>query len=91
MNKSLITLLLLSSASAFASEAADDAGNRGAFDGQRTRAEVKAELARAQRAGGVNYGENAGGTLVSGPVRSIDEIRAEAAQAARTRVAHELY
>lgn len=93
MNKSVIALLLLTTSAAFANEAADEQANRAAFGGERTRAEVNAELQRAQQQGAVgadaeyaDYLQQASFTSTRSPA----EVRAEAVQAARTRVIHEL-
>jgi hypothetical protein len=92
MHKSIIALLLLGSAAAFANEAGDEQMNRTAFIGERTRAEVKAELQQAQQQGtvGVHSGYAAYLQQLSlGSTRSRADVRAEAVQAARTRVIHE--
>lgn len=91
MNKSIIALLLLTSASAFANEAADEQANRTAFAGERTRAEVRAEVERAQQQGTLRFSDVAGNaTQAAQGQRSLDEVRAEAVQAARIRIVHEL-
>jgi hypothetical protein len=51
MKNVLISILLLSAGAAFANEAGDEQVNRAAFDGQRTRAEVRAEYLGARTAG----------------------------------------
>lgn len=92
MNKSIIALLLLSSAAAFANEAADEQSNHAAFAGQLTRAEVKADTAAAQAAGTLSFSEFAAHQSqpsAAGAGRSRSELRAEAIQAARTRVIQE--
>jgi hypothetical protein len=92
MNKSIIAILLLSSAAAFANEAADEQMNRSSFIGERTRAEVKAELQRAQQQGVVGVHSEYAAYLQQpsfSSSRNPADIRAEAVQAARTRVVHE--
>jgi hypothetical protein len=92
MNKSIIALLLLTSASAFANGPADEQMNRATFTGERARAEVKAELRQAQGQGVV--GSHSGYAMhlqqpSFKPSRSKADVRAEAVQAARSRVVHE--
>lgn len=90
MHKSLIALFLFTSAGAFAGEAADEQANRAAFSGERTRAEVKAEVMHARSAGKLSFGDYAGNEQAGQhSARSRAEVRAEAVQAARTRVIHE--
>jgi hypothetical protein len=91
MKKPVIALLLLASSAAFANEAGDELANRTPFAGERSRAEVQAEVANARSAGtlGINeYALNMPQALQSG--RSRGDLRAEAVQAARVRVIHEL-
>jgi hypothetical protein len=91
MKKSIIALLLLSSAAAFANEAGDDTANRTSYAGERTRAEVKAETMTAKQQGTLSFSEFAANQSPSaqGSGRSRSDMRAEAVQAARTRVIHE--
>ena len=92
MKKSIITLLLLASGGAFANEAADELARRTAFAGDRTRAEVKAGIAAARAAGTLNASEYASNLQQpQQAARSRGELRAEAVQAARTRVIHEMF
>lgn len=93
MNKSIIALLLLTTSAAFANEAADEQANRSAFIGERTRAEVGADLQRAQQQGAVGAQAEYADYLQQPSIssgRSRADVRAEAVQAARTRVVHEL-
>jgi hypothetical protein len=91
MKYSIIALVLLTSATAFANEAADERLNRTAPAGERTRAEVKAEVLRAQAQGTLASGDYAGNATQSAAGdRARSEVRAEAVQAARARVVHEL-
>lgn len=91
MKNSIITLLLLTSAAAFANEAGDELSNRTAAAGERTRAEVKAEVLRARAQGTLASGDYAGNaTQAAAGLRARSEVRAEAVQAARVRVVHEL-
>ena len=90
MQKSIIAILLLSSAAAFANEAADEQANRTAFAGSMTRAEVKAATLQAKAEGKLHFDEYAASQQkASGYARSRAEARGEAIQAARTRVIHE--
>jgi hypothetical protein len=92
MQKSLIALFLLTTSAAFANEAADDQANRAAFAGTATRAEVTAEYLRARGLGQLPDTSEAA-SLASpaiASVRSRDAVRAEAVQAARARIVHEL-
>ena len=90
MNKSIIALLLLSSAAAFANEAADEQANRSAFAGAMTRAQVQAGIAQARADGSLHIGESGGRQQASSGIgRSRAEVRSEAVQAARTRVIQE--
>ena len=61
MQKSIIALLLLGSASVFANEAGDEQSNRAAFAGAMTRAEVQAGIAQAQAQGTLRFDEFTGG------------------------------
>ena len=90
MQKSIIALLLLSSAAAFANEAADEQANRTAFAGSMSRAEVQAGIGRAKAEGTLSLSEYASNLRnAGGDGRSRAEVRGEAIQAARTRVIHE--
>lgn len=91
MKKSIIAMFLLTSAAAFANEAADEQSNRAAVAGERTRAEVKAEVRQAREAGVLSVDEYAASLPQSaqGAGRSRGEVRGEAMQAARQRVIHE--
>ncbi len=90
MHKSLIALFLFTSAAAFANEAADEQANRAAFAGERTRAEVQADILHARNAGTLSTSDYPGPAQAgSASMRSRSEVRAEAMQAARTRVIHE--
>jgi hypothetical protein len=92
MKKSIIALFLLASATAFANEAGDEQFNRTSTAGERTRAEVKADVRRAQQEGTLGFSDYAGNATQSAqaPARARSEVRAEAVQAARVRVIHEL-
>ena len=87
MKKSVIAILLLGSAAAFANEAADELANRTMFVGERTRAEVQAEIASARAAGTLSVSEYVRNVqpAIEG-TRSRSAVRAEAAQASRVRV-----
>jgi hypothetical protein len=92
MNKSIIAILLLSSAAAFANEAADEQANRTAFAGALSRAEVKAGIAQAKADGTLRLDEYAGNLQNANAFdRSRAEVRSEAIQAARSQSVHELY
>lgn len=92
MNKSIIAILLLSSAATFANEAADEQANRTAFAGSISRAEVKAGIAQAMAEGTLRLDEFAGNQQkANGSGRSRVEVRDEAIQAARGQTVHELY
>ena len=92
MNKSIIAILLLSSAAAFANEAADEQANRAAFAGSLTRAEVQAGIAQAKADGTLRFNDYAGNEQKSnGFSRSRAEVRSEGIQATRSHSAHELY
>lgn len=90
MQKSIIALFLLTSAAAFANGVADEQANRAATAGERTRAEVKAQVVLARDAGTLSVDDYAANLpqLAQGG-RSRSEVRGEAAQAARVRVVHE--
>lgn len=90
MKTSIIALLLLASGASFANEVADDAANRAAFTAKRTSAEVKAEIQLAKQLGTLGANEFAlqQQPAVTG-LRARSDLRAEAIQAARTRVIHE--
>jgi hypothetical protein len=92
MQKSLIAMLLLASAGAYASDAADEQANRSAFAGERTRAEVQAELRQEQLRGAVGAHSDLAAYLQQPAVtagRDRADVRAEAVQAARIRVIQE--
>lgn len=92
MNKSIIAILLLSSAAAFANEVADDQANRTAFTGALTRAEVQAGIAQAKAEGTLRLNEYGGNEQkANGFSRSRAEVRSEGIQEARSHMAHELY
>ena len=93
MKKSILTLFLMTSAAAFANEAGDELANRSPIaGGERTRAEVQAEVLNAQKAGTLGFNEYQANqqSTTQGASRSRAEARAEAVQAARTRVIHEM-
>lgn len=91
MKKSIIAIMLLSSAAAFANELADEQANRAPFAGSLSRAEVKTGIAQAKADGTLHIGEYvANQQLASGSSRDRAEVRAEAVEAARTRTIHEL-
>ena len=92
MKKIIISTLLLGAFSAFANEAGDDLQNRSAFQGERTRAEVRADYLRAKAAGTlVDTSEAASQQSQSvGQSAPRGSLKAEAVQAARTRIIHEL-
>ena len=90
MNKSIIALLLLSSAAAFANEAADERANRTAFAGTMTRAEVQAGIAQAKADGTLRFDEYSGNAQrADGLGRSRADVRGEAIQAARSHAVQE--
>lgn len=92
MKKIIISTLLLGAFSAFANEAGDDLQNRAAFQGQLTRAEVRADYVRAA-AGGNLIDTSEAASLKSQTVTQPapgGSLKAEAVQAARSRVIHEL-
>lgn len=93
MKKSILTLFLMTSAAAFANEAGDELANRSpSAQGDRTRAEVQAEVLNARQAGTLGFSEYQAHQqpAIAGTPRSRAEAHAEAKQAARTRVIHEL-
>jgi hypothetical protein len=90
MQKSIIAILLLSSAAAFANEAADEQANRSAFAGSTTRAEVQSAIEQAKAGGTLRFDEYAANRpQARGHGRSQAEARSEGILAARTRVIHE--
>jgi hypothetical protein len=92
MQKSIIAILLLSSAAAFANEAADEQANRTAFAGSMSRAEVNAGIAQAKADGTLRFDEYAGNQQkAEAKSRSRAEVRGEAIQAARAHSVGELY
>jgi hypothetical protein len=92
MQKSIIALLLLGSASVFANEAGDEQFNRQAFAGSASRAEVDAGIAQAKAAGSLRVDEyKANQQQADRSVRTRAELRGEAIQAARSHPIHELY
>lgn len=92
MNKSIISLLLLASATAFANEASDEQANRTAFAGGLTRAEVNAGVAQAKGQGTLRFDEyTTHQQKASASTRSRSEVRIEAVQAAQSHAVHELY
>lgn len=92
MNKSIIAILLLFSATAFANEVGDEQANRSTFTGSVSRAEVQAGIAQAKAAGTLRFDEFAGNRQQAGASeRSRAEVRGEAIQAARSQSVHELY
>jgi hypothetical protein len=92
MNKSIIAILLLASATAFANEAADEQANRWQSSGAMTRAEVRADIAHAKAAGTLRLDEYAANKQKAGAFeRTRTEVRAEAVLAARAHAVHEQY
>lgn len=90
MRKFIIPILLLSSAAAFANEAADERANRAAFSGSMSGADVRADMARARAEGTLRFDEYAGShQKANGIGRNRTELRSEAIQASRIRVIHE--
>lgn len=90
MNKSIIAILLLSSAAAFANEAADEQANRIAFSGSLSQAEAQAALAQAKDQGSLHFDEYAASQQqAGGSGLSRAAFHTEAVQAARTRVIQE--
>jgi hypothetical protein len=91
----LFAAALTLSAGAFAQTSAPNGGEgyQGdiSFQSSRSRAEVKAELAAAQRSGQIVAGENYPGTPVaSGPAKTRAQVQAEFAQArAQGLIRHE--
>ena len=93
MKKIAISLLMLAGTAAFANGAADDQANRAAFDGQYTRAEVNAQYLQAKKSGTLVDTSEAASLrqqAAQGEGRSRADVRAEAVQAARAHVIHEL-
>jgi hypothetical protein len=93
MKKTILSILLASSFGAFANEAAEELQNRSQFQGERTRAEVRAEFMNAKAAGTLIDTSEAASQESQGLVesdRSRASVKVEAVQAARTRVVHEL-
>jgi hypothetical protein len=93
MKKTILSILLASSFGAFANEAGDELQNRPQFQGERTRAEVRAEFLNAKAAGTLIDTSEAASQRPQGPIasdRSRASVKVEAVQAARTRVIHEL-
>ena len=91
MNKSLIAILLVASTAAFANEAPDELANRTPFMGERTRADVQAELADARAIGTLNvdlYVANRNSQPVLSQ-RSRSAVRAEAVKASHDHVVQE--
>lgn len=86
----LISLALLVAGAAHAQDSSDDtAQNRQATPGALTRAEVRAELARAHAAGEMQDGE--GGAWAAGPTGASTLTRAQVrAELARAQAAGEL-
>ena len=92
MKTTTLAILLLACGAAFANEATDDPARRELFAGERTRAEVAAELAAARQAGTLSANEYAANRLpVLQDVRSRSQARVEAVQAARSHAIHEQY
>lgn len=92
MNKTLFTILLLTSGMAFANEAADELANRSSFTGELTRAEVQADIADARADGTLyvnRYDADKNSQLVESH-RNRNAVRAEAAKASHTRVIDQL-
>lgn len=94
MQKSIIALFLLTSAAAFANEAADDQSNRASASAaaERTRAQVQAEVRQARDSGTLSSSDYAPNLPQAAQAkgRNRSEVRGEAVQAARVRVIHEL-
>lgn len=92
MKTSITAILLLASGAAFANEAADDPAKSAPFIGERTRAEVKAELLAAKQAGTLFTNDYAHQQMppLKGE-RSRFEARTEALQAARSHTIGEQY
>ncbi|MEZ0309478.1 MAG: DUF4148 domain-containing protein [Ramlibacter sp.] len=92
MKTSIIAILLLASSAAFANEAADDPAKSAPFVGERTRAEVKAELMAAQQAGTLATSEYASNQMPAFKAeRSRFDARVEAVQVARWHAIGEQY
>ena len=92
MKKIIISTLLLSAFSAFANEAGDDLQNRAAFQGDLTRAEVRADYLHTKSAGAlVDTSEAASQkSQAIGQSAPRGSLKDQAVQAARTRIVHEL-
>ncbi len=92
MKKIIISTLLLGAFSAFANEAGDELQNRAAFQGDTTRAEVRGDYLRAKADGTlVDTSEAASQkSQAVGLSAPRGALKAEAVQAARTRVIHEM-
>lgn len=94
MKKLLISSLLLASAGAFAGDASEELQNRTAFQGERTRAAVKAEYMTAKRAGTIadtSEGASSQPQGIQQSTRDRAEVKSEAVQAARAHTPHELF
>lgn len=92
MKKIIISTLLLGAFSAFANESGDELQNRAAFKSESTRAEVRGDYLRA-KAGNTLIDTSEAGSQKSqavGQSAPSRTLKAEAVQAARTRVIHEL-
>jgi hypothetical protein len=92
MKKIIISTLLLSAFSAFANETGDELQNRIAFQSNLTRAEVRVDYLRAKAAGTLVDTSEAASQQSQAVSQSVPRgsLKAAAAQAARTRVIHEL-
>jgi hypothetical protein len=93
MKKTILSILLASSFGAFANEAGDELMNRQQFQGERTRAEVRAEFLNAKAGGALIDTSEATSQKPLGPVvgsRSRASVQIEAVQAARARAFNEL-
>lgn len=88
MRVAVLSALLLSATAAFADGAADDALNRAPISSERSRADVKAEVFAARAAGTLAPNDYQANEWPQQPQadsrsRSREEVRAEAAVAAR--------
>ncbi|MDI1269430.1 MAG: hypothetical protein PSV40_10080 [Polaromonas sp.] len=92
MKKIIISTLLLSAFSAFANEAGDDLQNRAAFQGELTRAEVRADYLRTKMGGNLFDTSEAASQKSPTVTQSVlrGSLKAEAVQAARYRIINEL-
>jgi len=92
MKKIIISALLLGAFSAFANEAGDELQNRAAFQSELTRAEVRGDYLRAKADGTLIDTSEAGSQQSQAVGQSVPpgSLKAEAVQAARTRIVHEL-